>query len=341
MLAFIGTGGVGKTSLSIATALQAAKLGKRVAAITVDPSRRLTSLLGLDSDTGLKKSFEWPDITGSVDIYHVQPTEIFKEFVSKHLGEELYGHIQKNKIYNQISKNLRETHNFAALYKMVEISQMDEYDFIVLDTPPCHQVLDFFESPNRLQKFFTIKEGESSSWISWIQDKSVQVAESFIRPLVGKEFVKEMDHFFKSISSLRKSINGVSTQFLEKFERPTSQLVMVFPPALDKLKEVEFLVGELKSQNYHVGQFVMNRSHVINLDESKEVGIDQDSDEYQLYNYFKGQQSLSQKMLSNLSADLGIDKSTFYYIPEIEQKITSIDDVLSFAHKVGSNWTSL
>ena len=44
---FIGTGGVGKTTLSAAWALRQAQSGARVALITIDPARRLAQSLGL------------------------------------------------------------------------------------------------------------------------------------------------------------------------------------------------------------------------------------------------------------------------------------------------------
>ena len=341
MLTFIGTGGVGKTSLSLATALQAAQLGRRVAAITVDPSRRLTSLLGIEQDGQSKKTIEVEGYSGSLDVFHIQTSQIFNEFVEKHLNDDVYARLKKNKIYQQISLNLRETHNFASLYRMVQVCNMDEYDFVVLDTPPCHQVIDFFESPNRLKKFFTVKQDSKSSWTGWLQDKSIQVAENFIKPLVGKDFVREMDAFFQSVRSLREEIHNISTEFINQLSDDESQLVLVTPPSKDKLQEASYLVSELSKSQFHVSEFVLNRSHVLDLDKSGELGIEKDSEEYQIYNYFKNQLPMSKNMLAQIGKKLEVDIKQFSYIPEIEQEIHSLQDVLMFAKKVGDHWTSL
>src|SRR5690606_835019 len=47
-LIVVGSGGVGKTTTAAAFAVQAARMGKKVLVLTVDPARRLASSLGLE-----------------------------------------------------------------------------------------------------------------------------------------------------------------------------------------------------------------------------------------------------------------------------------------------------
>lgn len=115
-----------------------------MAAITVDPSRRLVRLLD--------QPMQEDHFKGSLSLHSVDTEVIFKAFVLEAMGEKYYRTIEKNRIFQQIAKNLRETHNFAALYKMAELVGDPQYDLVVLDTPPCHQVIEFFEAPQRLQK---------------------------------------------------------------------------------------------------------------------------------------------------------------------------------------------
>ena len=44
-----GSGGVGKTTLSAAIALEAAVRGKKAIVLTIDPAKRLATAMGLDS----------------------------------------------------------------------------------------------------------------------------------------------------------------------------------------------------------------------------------------------------------------------------------------------------
>ena len=49
ILVCVGSGGVGKTTTAAATALAAARRGKRTLVLTIDPARRLANSLGLES----------------------------------------------------------------------------------------------------------------------------------------------------------------------------------------------------------------------------------------------------------------------------------------------------
>ena len=335
----MGTGGVGKTSLSVAIALRAAQKGKRVAAITVDPSRRLTSLLGLDYETSNSGIVEWDSLSGSLEIFHIDASKVFREFVSSHLGEKLNGNLEKNGIYRQISKNLRETHNFAALYKMVQIFDQDKYDLIILDTPPCNQVIDFFESPGRLQKFFSGHEkGENNSWLSWIQDKGVRIVEKFMQKLVGKEFFNEMESFFLAVGDLKTDIKNVSDSFIKHLSRDDSKLFLVFSPAFDKVDDAAYLVNEITRNHFRVTDFVLNRSHPVQLDQRMELVADQDSREVKLYNYFVGRKQKSKELITTLAQNSGSHMRSYHWIPDLNQKIETPEDILQFASQVEEHW---
>ena len=198
-MTFVGTGGVGKTSLSLCFAIQAALERKKVAAITVDPSNRLNTLLGLKQGLSTRQEIVFDNPGVSFDVFFLDTEKIFQRFISTHTDGKFYEKLKKNPIYQQISKNLRETHNFSALYKMVEILQTDSYDFIVLDTPPCHQVIEFFNSPDRLQNFFSLYEGHlANPWLSWI--KSSFLFEKALKTLIGEQFLDSLDQFLKSLA---------------------------------------------------------------------------------------------------------------------------------------------
>ena len=49
ILVCVGSGGVGKTTVSAALALEAARRGRRALVLTIDPARRLADALGLES----------------------------------------------------------------------------------------------------------------------------------------------------------------------------------------------------------------------------------------------------------------------------------------------------
>ena len=78
----------------------------------------------------------------------------FDELVRKHApDEETRDRILENRIYRQISNALAGSQEYMAMEKLFEIHQEGRYDFLVLDTPPSRNALDFLDAPKRLTQF--------------------------------------------------------------------------------------------------------------------------------------------------------------------------------------------
>ncbi len=333
---------MGKTSLSLVAAIQGAKQGKRVAAITVDPSRRLTSLLGLEASEDQSKSVRWASIDKPIDVFYIEPSSVFQSFVEANMNKEFFEKLKDNGIYKQISQNLRETHNFAALYKTESILSSGQYDLVVLDTPPCHQVVDFFESPSRLQRFFSAApEPSKKGWIQWVQEKGVQVAESFLKTLVGDEFVEEMDHFFRFVGDIKSQIYSTSEGFLTHMKGEEASLQLVFPPFPDKIQDAEYLNSQISNFGFKIDGFVLNRAFPNNLDFSEEVELPADGMEKSLYDYYIGKKTRSLEILQAFRSKNQSPRAQFVRIPEFDHRIETLQDVHDFSESVNKHWEVL
>ena len=78
----------------------------------------------------------------------------FDELVRKHAPDaETRDRILENRIYRQLSNALAGSQEYMAMEKLFEIHQEGRYDFLVLDTPPSRNALDFLDAPKRLTQF--------------------------------------------------------------------------------------------------------------------------------------------------------------------------------------------
>ena len=84
VLVVVGSGGVGKTTSASGLALFAAREGKRVALLTIDPAKRLAQALGLESLNNTPQSLA-PDLTapGDVAAMMLEPSETFDNLISQ------------------------------------------------------------------------------------------------------------------------------------------------------------------------------------------------------------------------------------------------------------------
>ena len=338
MVTFVGTGGVGKTSLAISFALEAARERKKVAAITVDPSNRLNILLGLKKgmDEGQRVIFD--SLETSVDVFFLDTEKIFQRFVASHVGDLFYEKIGKNSIYQQVSKNLRETHNFAALYKMVEVLSFQSYDFIVLDTPPCHQVVEFFSAPGQLQNFFSLYKNKfSNPWFSWVKTSSVM--EKGLKKFMGKKLIDNIDQFFKTIAHLTESVHDVSKSFIEALKKDNSFLILVFSPSADKVAEACFLQEEINKKGFKVNAYLLNRAWVHGLNSRRAVtGYGTEGD---LYNSIIAREEESRDLLNCLKKELVDPSLRFCLLPDLEANLESQEDIIRFSRNLREAWKEI
>ncbi len=152
-----GSGGVGKTTISAALALQGARIGRRACVVTIDPARRLADSLGLESlgNKAHRVAGPWP---GELWALQLDPKSTFDDLVRKHADtpEQAEG-IFQNRIYRNLTEALSGTQEYMAMEKLYELAEEDRFDLIVVDTPPSRNALDFLEAPGRLTRFLSNK----------------------------------------------------------------------------------------------------------------------------------------------------------------------------------------
>ncbi len=152
---FLGTGGVGKTTLAAGAAIRAAGDGRRVALITIDPARRLADALGLESLRDLPRPVPLPGASGSLEAMMLAPERTFDRLVERYAGSREAQHrILENGIYRHLSRSLAGSAEYAAMERVHELLVGGTYDLIVVDTPPSQHALDFLDAPQRLLWLF-------------------------------------------------------------------------------------------------------------------------------------------------------------------------------------------
>ena len=157
----VGCGGVGKTTLSAAVALEAARLGRRSLVVTIDPARRLADALGVGELGNEPAELPAPvlerlGVRGPGRMYAsmLDMKRTFDELVERFAeSPEVRERILGNPIYQHVSDALAGSAEYSAMEKVHELSSRKEFDVIVVDTPPAQHALDFLEAPERLVEF--------------------------------------------------------------------------------------------------------------------------------------------------------------------------------------------
>jgi arsenite-transporting ATPase len=136
ILFFGGKGGVGKTTISSATAIARANAGGKILLVSTDPAHNLGHLF--DRTIGP----EPVRITAGLDAFELDPGEIV-ELHLKEISESLYKLMPVN-IHKEIDKHIALSRNAPGMHEAALLERIadvveeakNEYDLIVFDTAP-------------------------------------------------------------------------------------------------------------------------------------------------------------------------------------------------------------
>lgn len=149
-----GPGGVGKTTSASALALAAARQGRKVAVVTIDPSRRLAQALGLDQQQAAKEpQLVMQADSGALHALLIDRAQVFDTIVQQcSASPEAARKILDNPMYRATSRRLGGALEYAAMARVQMLLEDPRFDLIVVDTPPSANALDFLDAPGRLRE---------------------------------------------------------------------------------------------------------------------------------------------------------------------------------------------
>src|SRR5512144_1929777 len=148
-----GAGGVGKTTTAAALGLRAAERRRRVVVLTIDPARRLAQSMGLTELDNIPRRVAAVPGPGELHAMLLDMKRTFDEIVEAHADPERARQILSNPFYQSLSSSFAGTQEYMAMEKLGQLRRSDEWDLIIVDTPPSRSALDFLDAPERLGRF--------------------------------------------------------------------------------------------------------------------------------------------------------------------------------------------
>ena len=184
----LGTGGVGKTTVSSAIA-SVLENNQKVALLTVDPAKRLGTALGLD-DTASRVSYLDTDdfkITSKelakLSVFQLDAKQEFFDLLENTLTPENFEKCKVNSFVHAIA-TMGIINEFMAIEAMYHLVVENEFDLVVIDTPPSHTIFDLLDAPLILQKVFRSHIFIALSGNNAVTNFSTNVAmRTILRPL--------------------------------------------------------------------------------------------------------------------------------------------------------------
>jgi anion-transporting ArsA/GET3 family ATPase len=278
VLVTVGTGGVGKTTVSAAIALEAARRGKRALVLTIDPAQRLAGALGLphlghDAQEipadRLRTAGTAPG--GSLSAMMLDTKRTFDELVARYAPDEAaIERIHRNPIYQNLTDALAGSREYSAMERLHQLAAAGDYDLIVLDTPPAAHALDFLEAPRRLTGFLDSQILKllfaPARALGRTGFRLFQLGSSAVLPLVeritGMEFLHVVSEFLLAFESMLEGFTTRAREIEALLRSPECGFVLVAGPDLVQARRAQEFWGRLETERIHLAGLVANRVRV-------------------------------------------------------------------------------
>lgn len=332
VLVCVGSGGVGKTTVAASLGVLAAKEGKKVLVLTIDPAKRLAQTLGIE---GTKDITKVPGQNFSGELYAsvIDHKKTFDDFVARAAKKsDAIQKIYQNRLYQQLSTNLSGSQEFTALEKLYSCYESKEFDLIILDTPPTKHAMDFLQAPQKLSalftegvaKWFRDPEGKKSGFIGQILQTGTRQVLKVLESLTGSSFIHELRDFFVNIEQWQEQLLKRTVDVHRMLVAPTTHFCLVTSFDQAKLKEAEFFSKEIKKGGYHLNTVVLNRvfPHWLDL-RSEGTSQTAHKDLVSLYTEMKSYYNQRDVLYQNFEASMKKDARVFR-IPDLVKDIADL-----------------
>ncbi|MFE6188109.1 ArsA-related P-loop ATPase [Streptomyces sp. NPDC056465] len=264
-----GSGGVGKTTTAAALGVRAAERGRKVVVLTIDPARRLAQSMGIDQLDNVPRRVEDIEGEGELHAMMLDMKRTFDETVEAHTDAERARAILDNPFYQSLSAGFAGTQEYMAMEKLGQLRARDEWDLIIVDTPPSRSALDFLDAPKRLGSFLDGKFIRLLIAPAKIGGRAgmkflnvgMSMMTGTLGKLLGGQFLRDVQTFVAAMDSMFGGFRTRADATYKLLQAPGTAFLVVATPERDALREAAYFVERLAAEEMPLAGLVLNRVH--------------------------------------------------------------------------------
>jgi len=271
----VGCGGVGKTTIAAALALEAARRGKRTLVLTIDPAHRLADALGVHALGNEPEAIPRERLArlgvppnGSLSAMMLDMKRTFDDLVTRFAdSDETRDRILHNPIYQHVSDALAGSIEYSAMEKVYELDASDQFERIVVDTPPSQHALDFLEAPQRLLEFLDsrlvhmlIHPAFAAGRFGFrLFHRGTHRVLQLIERLTGIGFLEDVSEFLLAFEGMSEGFRARANCVRALLLGPEASFVLIATPEHQSVRQALEFLDRLESFRVPLSAVVANR----------------------------------------------------------------------------------
>ena len=259
VVAVLGSGGVGKTTLSAAIAADAARNGRRVLVLTVDPARRLAQALGVRLGNTPAAVASCPGLDAAM----IDASESWEAIVHSHADPATAERLVANRFFRAVADRFPSGQAYAAAEEMTRHADSGVWDLVVVDTPPSGGGIDVLASPRRIR---ALVGGRALRWLTGpaipgrraLYTVTARPALRLADAVVGGPLLEDVAEFLLDLRVTYDGISRRSRHVESTFKTAAIVLVTTADPA--PMRETSRYFAELPDWASRPRAVVFNRA---------------------------------------------------------------------------------
>jgi anion-transporting ArsA/GET3 family ATPase len=192
----------------------------------------------------------------------------FDDVVLQHAPPDRAAQILENPFYVSLSSSFAGTQEYMAMEKLGQLVAANEWDLIVVDTPPSRSALDFLDAPNRLSRFLDGRmirlltapaKAGGKAYLKVVTVSVGMVARVFTR-VIGGDLLNDLSTFVTALESMFGGFRERAQQTYDLLKKPGTAFLVVAAPEPDALREASYFVERLSDDAMPLAGVVVNRT---------------------------------------------------------------------------------
>jgi anion-transporting ArsA/GET3 family ATPase len=193
----------------------------------------------------------------------------FDEIVEAHADPDRAAQILANPFYQSLSSSFAGTQEYMAMEKLGQLRRAEEWDLIVVDTPPSRSALDFLDAPQRLGRFLDgrlirILTGPAKvggrAYLK-VLNTGFSLVTSVLTKVLGAQVLRDVQTFVSALDTMFGGFRERADYTYRLLQTPGTSFLVIAAPEPDALREASYFVERLSRDRMPLAGLIVNRVH--------------------------------------------------------------------------------
>ena len=239
--------------------------------LTVDPARRLAQSMGLTALDNTPRVVAGTDLSagGSLHAMMLDMKRTFDEIVEAHAEPGRAAQILANPFYQSLSSSFSGTQEYMAMEKLGQLRRADEWDLVVVDTPPSRSALDFLDAPQRLGRFLDgrlirvlmVPARAGGRAYMKVLSAGFGMVTGVLTKVLGAQVLRDAQTFVSALDTMFGGFRERAEHTYQLLQAPGTAFVVIAAPEPDALREASYFVERLADERMPLAGLIVNRVH--------------------------------------------------------------------------------